>query len=393
MIIQQTILQAPLAGRTFAEEAPPIPAKDQAESREYELAKLKVGLVSLAVGMAYLLVMGLWGGVKLSDALAPVVSGNRWLELIAFTIVILIGAEITLPIDFYKSYTLEHRYGLSNQTVSAWAVKHLKMFALSLVLSLLLVCGLYAILWTVPQWWWLIASLGMLMLTVVLGQLFPVLIMPMFYKMTPLENADLIDRFTKLTESTAFKIEATYRMNLSKETKKANAMLTGLGKTKRVIIADTLLDHFEPDEIEVVFAHELGHSVCNHLVKGICINSLLTVGVLYLSDLFIRTAAPAVGHASFTAVSALPLYLFVFSFLGTVLGPLEKGITRQFERESDWYALERTANAGAFTSAFNRLARLNKADLAPPKLVVLLFHDHPPIGERLAMAQRWQAQR
>jgi len=215
----------------------------------------------------------------------------------------------------------------------------------------------------------------------------------MFYKMTPLDNQELMRRFDKLTDGTAFKIEATYRMNLSKETKKANAMLTGLGKTKRVIIADTLLEHFGSDEIEVVFAHELGHSVRNHLVKGICINSVLTVGVLFLCDLFIRNAAPALGHESYTAVSALPLYLFVLSLLGTLLGPLEKSITRHFERESDWYALERTGNVPAFNSAFHRLAELNKADLAPPRLVVLLFHDHPPIAERLAMAQRWQSRR
>jgi STE24 endopeptidase len=230
----------------------------------------------------------------------------------------------------------------------------------------------------------------MLLLSVVLGELFPVVILPMFYKMTAMDNQELSQRFAQLTEGTAFKIEATYRMNLSKDTKKANAMLTGLGKAKRVIIADTLLDHFTNDEIAVVFAHELGHSVHNHLAKGICINSILTVVVYFLSDLFIRAVAPWAGHESFTAVSALPLYLFVFSVLGIVLGPLGKTLSRHFERESDWYALERTGDAHSFEGAFNRLASLNKADLSPPRLVVILFHDHPPISERLAMARRWQ---
>lgn len=378
-------------GLSFSE--PASVASSPEETQKYELEKVRLTLVNLCVGLTILLLLGFVIGVPMANAIEPFSGNNRWLFLIEYTLAILLISEITLPLEFYKEYVLEHRYNLSNQTVQSWFWKHTKMFLLTAPLSIGLIAGLYAVLWSMHQIWWLMASVGVLLLSIVLGQIFPIFILPLFYKSTKLENNELLARFTDLAKGTGIKIEDVYRMNLSKETKKANAMLTGLGKTKRVIIADTLLDSFTPDEIQVVFAHELGHSVYNHLVKGMVVTTIITIVIFYLSDLFIKAAATAAGHSSPIAISALPLYLFTFSLLGTIIGPLQKAVSRHFERESDWYALERTKDAEAFRAAFHRLAQLNKADMSPSRLVVIFFHDHPPISERLGMADRWLNQR
>jgi STE24 endopeptidase len=220
----------------------------------------------------------------------------------------------------------------------------------------------------------------------VLGQLLPVLILPLFYKVTPLDDAALVDRLRQRTEGTGLTVAGVYRLHLSEETKKANAALAGLGRTRRVLLGDTLLEKFTPEEIDVVFAHEVGHHVYKHLPKTIAVRVVLTLAGFALVDLLLRWAAPTLGYRAWDDPAALPLFLTVLSLFGLALMPAQNALSRYFERQCDQYALDRTGNAAAYRSAFIKLARMNKADPDPHPWIVWLFYDHPAIRARLAMA-------
>jgi STE24 endopeptidase len=287
----------------------------------------------------------------------------------------------------YAGFILEHKYGLSRQTLLRWLRRDLGKNLLVLAFGLLLVEGLFWLIWGTGSYWWLAAAGASFVVSVVLGQLVPVLILPLFYKIERLNDAELATRFRRLAAGTSLSIEGVYRIKLSAETVKANAMLAGLGRTRRVILGDTLLDCFAPEEIEVVLAHEIGHHVFHHIPKLIASGLLLSLAGFWLCD---RVLVWWLGGAGFAydqvPVHALPLLVLVVTVFSLVTGPLSNALSRHFERQCDAYALQRTGLRDAYVSAFTKLARLNKADPQPHPLETILFHDHPPIADRLALA-------
>ncbi|MBX9679338.1 MAG: M48 family metallopeptidase [Gemmataceae bacterium] len=322
-------------------------------------------------------------GPLIKDSVGP----NAWLQLLASAALTVFCLEVgTLPIDFWSSYVVEHQHGLSNQTLGGWIGKRLKGWLVGAVLGMLLLSGLYGILWAAGNAWWIWATVGWLAATLILGRILPVVILPIFYKVVPVENDDLLSRFRKLSEGTTLAVEGVYRLDLSAETKKANAALAGLGRSRRVLLGDTLLADFSPEEIEVVFAHELGHHVHGHLAKSIVLNVFTSILAFWLIDVTMGRVAPALGFDGVGDPIALPLLLWVLALFGLALSPLQNAISRKHEFESDAYALQRTQNRDAFRTAFAKLAQMNKSDPNPHPLVEWLFYDHPAIGRRLAAA-------
>jgi STE24 endopeptidase len=236
-----------------------------------------------------------------------------------------------------------------------------------------------------------VAAVGFFIVTVVMGQLFPVLILPLLYKIERLDNAELSGRMARLAQGTGLSIQGVYRLGLSEETAKANAMLTGLGRTRRVVMGDTLLDQFTPDEIEVIFAHEVGHHVFRHIRKMIVTGACYSVLGFWICNRVVlwwaesQHGRPIDPHE--LPVSTLPLVMLVLTLFALVLEPLQNIISRRYERQCDRYALDRTGLRQAYVSAFRKLARLNKDDPNPHPLEVFLFHSHPPISQRLTMAE------
>jgi STE24 endopeptidase len=353
------------------------------EVKRYQRQKLSLALVSGLLSLAWMGLLGFALGMELARQYPE----ERLLRLLASAAVLAVTLELlTLPLDFYSSFVLEHRYQLSNQTLGGWLKKRVKGYLVGGLLGLLLIYGLYLFLWTTGAWWWLWATAGWLLVTLVLGQLLPVVILPLFYKVTRLDDISLLDRFKKLAEGTSLSIEGVYELHLSEETKKANAALAGLGNTRRVLLGDTLLEKFTAEEIEVVFAHELGHHVYRHLLKNIVLSVVLALMGFWLVDRILTVSAESLGYLGVDDPAALPLVLFVLAVFGLVLSPLQNALSRFFERQCDRYALDRTHNKTAYRSAFTKLARINKSDPDPHPLVALLFYDHPPIRQRLAMA-------
>jgi STE24 endopeptidase len=359
------------------------------EVKRYQAQKRNVAIASVVVSLLFIAATALWFGPTIDQLVRSVVGDDVWLRLIAIGFFYAVGLELlTLPLDFWSGFVLEHRYQLSNQGFLAYVWKRIKGYLIGGPLGLVMLLGLYALLWYAGRWWWIAATIGFLGLTLVLGRILPVLILPLFYKVTRLEDSSLLDRLRRLAEGTGLGVEGVYRLHLSDETRKANAALAGLGRSRRVLLGDTLLDGFTPEEIEVVFAHEVGHHVHRHLIKLVLVSVVLTASGLWLVDQILRAAALPLGYASFDDPAALPLVLLVLSAFGLILSPALNALSRFFERQCDRYALERTRLNEAYRSAFAKLARLNKSDPDPHPLVVWLFYDHPPIRERLAMAGR-----
>jgi STE24 endopeptidase len=356
------------------------------EVKRYQRQKLTVGLAGMGVGLAYLVVLALWAGPHLDAVLRDWLGDNPWLRLIGVLIVCGGGMELlTVPFDFWSSFVLEHRHQLSNQTLRVWIRQHLLALLVGSLIGGPLMFGLYALLrWTEP--WWLWATIGWLLVTLVLGRLMPVLILPLFYKVTPLHDDALKERLERLAQGTGLTLQGVYRLHLSAETKKANAALAGLGKTRRVLLGDTLLEQFTPEEIEVVFAHEVGHHVHRHLPKMVVISVVLSTVGFWLADVVLRMLAQPLGYEAFNDPAALPLVLLVLMLFGVVLAPAQNALSRFFERQCDQYALDRTGLRNAYRAAFTKLARINKADTEPHPAIVWLFYDHPPIRARIAMA-------
>jgi STE24 endopeptidase len=345
-------------------------------------------ITSTALTFLWIAFLALVLGPTLGEQYTAWVGENDWLRLFASASVLAVSLEIlTLPIDFWSSFVLEHRYQLSNQSLAGWLWKRLKSYVLGGALGLALLSGIYALLWTTGGWWWLWATGGWLLLTLVLGRLLPVVILPLFYTVTRLDDPALLNRLRRLTEGTSLAVEGVYQLNLSDETRKANAALAGMGRTRRVLLGDTLLAEFTPEEIEVVFAHEVGHHVHAHLPKLIVAGVVLAFAGFALVDNVLGVAAPGLGYRDLRDPAALPLFVLVLGLFGLVLAPAQNALSRFFETQCDRYALTRTANPTAYRSAFIKLAKLNKSDPDPHPLVAWLFYDHPPIRERLALAE------
>jgi STE24 endopeptidase len=366
------------------------------EIKRYHHLKLTASLLSLALSFGFLAVMGLLLGPKIDRLIGGWVGDNRWSRLTALGFFYAASLQLlTLPLEFWSGFILEHRYELSNQTLLQWIWKQLKGYFVGGPLGLVLLWGLYGFLWYSGPAWWLSAAGGWLLVTLVLGRLVPVVILPLFYKVTPVDDASLLERLQKLVAGTGLSIQGVYRLHLSAETRKANAALAGMGRTRRVLLGDTLMDQFTPEEVEVVFAHEVGHHVHRHLPKMIVISVISAAAGFWLVDLLLRRLAEPLGYVglnegipAFKSPAALPLLMLVLMVFGLLLGPALNALSRFFERQCDRYALERTGRPDAFRSAFVKLAHINKADADPHPLVVWLFDDHPPIRERLAMAQQ-----
>jgi STE24 endopeptidase len=346
----------------------------------------------LALGALYLvawLVTGL--NLALRDWVWQVIN-NPWLAVLLYGVVFAVPyGVLTLPLSFYGGFVLPHRYGQSNQTLANWIGDQLKGMAISGVLGLLVLEIVYWLLRHTPGLWWLYTAGIMLFFTVVMAALAPVVLLPLFFRFTPLEDGELARRLTALAERAGTNVKGVFRFDMSSRTKSATAGLAGLGATRRIILGDTLLDEFTADEIETVLAHELGHHVHRDMALLIATNALLTLFSVWVAHLALRWAVGPLGLLDSADPAGLPLLVLVGGVLGLIAMPLSNAFSRWRERLADQYALESTRKPQAFADAMTRLANQNLEQTNPERWVVLLLYDHPPISERVAAAQAFGA--
>ena len=366
----------------------------QKKAKEYARIRRRLFVVDLALGALVLLVL-LLGGVSLwlkGQILAMTTSMPLAVALYFLVFAAGYGA-LTFPLSTYSGFVLPHRYSLSTQTLAAWLLDQAKGALLALGFGLVGIEVVYYLLRTFPQVWWLLTGAFILFFTVVLSNLAPVLIVPLFFKLTPLEDEELAQRLMALAEGARTRVRGVFTINLSSKTRAANAALMGLGNTRRIVLGDTLYQDYGPDELETILAHELGHHVHGDLGQGIVVQTALTLVGLYLAHLVLRWGVGFFGFEGLADIAAFPLLGLVLGAFALVTMPLSNGYSRWREAAADEYALQATRNPGAFISAMAKLANQNLADVAPEPWVEFLFYSHPPIGKRIARGERFKEER
>ena len=365
----------------------------QKQAKEYSRISRRLWLVDTLLSAIYALLWLFLGWAADLRSWLTAFTSNPWL-LVPLFVAIFGGIYliIDLPLSYYSGFVLPHRFDQSNQALKDWIIDQLKGLAVGLPIGLLLLELLYLALRVTGSLWWLWAAIGVLVFSVLLSNLAPILIMPLFNKYVPLgdEHKDLADRLLELARRANTKVKGVFKFDMSRQTKAANAALTGVGNTRRIVVGDTLIDEFSTDEIETILAHELGHHVHRDIPFLIAFGTLSTTLSLYLASLALNWAIGYFGFTSPADVAALPALGLIFGAYGLVTMPIENAVSRWREAMADDYALQVTGKKEAFASAFTRLANQNLGEVDPEKWVVIMFHSHPPLGERIAKAHNWK---
>lgn len=370
-----------------------------AENRKYNRIDLRCALLDRAVDFIFTGLAAFLFAEPLTSWLIsvfPTLGGPeagaqaKLLALLLFC-VMLIHAGISFPLSFFSGWVVEKRFGLSNLTAFHWFRRWLLQMVLVFVLNIFLMLILFFLIRLCGAWWWAVVSGLFFIFSVILGSLVPVLILPLFYRVEKLENPSLLERFQGIVCSTSLKVKGIFRLDLSIETTKANAMLAGLGASRRVLLGDTLLKNFTEEEITAVFAHEVGHHVHRHIQKLLLGMFFVSFGVFWLADLGLRFwlggALDFQPDYARLPVWTILFFSFVLNLIGYLLEPFQNAVSRKFERQADDYAVTHTSPE-AMRTAFIKLAIQNKADPFPSRWEVFWLHSHPAIGERILAAGR-----
>jgi STE24 endopeptidase len=362
---------------------------DSPEAQRYNRIKRWLGIADFVVGFGLLIVLLVTGWSGWLRDLAYRAFQNYSLALFVYLLLLLvIGKALGFGLDYY-GFRLERRFKLSTQKFRSWIWDEAKGFLVGLVLGSIVVELLYFTLRQWPQHWWLLAWAIFMGLVVVMAQLAPVVLFPIFYKFEPLDNEDLRRRLVVLSERAGTRVRGVYRWKLSEKSRKANAALTGLGATRRIILADTLLDNYAPEEIEAVLAHELGHHVHRHILKSMFVQAAITLLGFWAANWTLHYAVDQHMFEELSDFANLPLLVLVSTVLSFVLMPALNAYSRFNERQADRYAFESIASVAPFISSMNKLAEQNLAERMPSSFVEWFFHSHPAISRRVAAAEAW----
>jgi len=331
-----------------------------------------------------------------SDRIAPRKLGPVMPYTAAIT---LLSFVASLPLSYISDFVVEHHFDLSNQSRRSWFLDQCKGTGVGLVIGVPMAQGVY---WVIRRWparWWAILAGLTVPLSIVMVNLAPVLLMPLFNKFVPLKDDALTQRIKDLAAGEGVNVSAVLQMDMSKQTKKANAMFTGIGNTKRIVLGDTMLDEFTPDEIEVVLAHELGHQVHHDIWKLIALSAPTSIVGLFcahrLAPIVMKRFGTSWGldtERGLQDVASLPLLTLTAGVALQALTPLMNAISRNVvEHPADEYALNLTGNAGAFIGAMEKLGRMNLSNPNPSALVKFFLYSHPPLAERIAFGRSYKA--
>jgi len=373
-------------------EIPPleIPGLDVARAKRYSRARLALLIAGTGCTVARLAIFALTGW---SSRLRRRCEGAPYRVLPAPLFLAaagVIGWGADLPIRL-ASLQIERRFGLTKQSGLDWLLDQCKGLVLGLTLQVPLEVVAFTVVRRRPRDWWLLVSAATVPLSILGSRLAPVVIMPLFNRFEPIADRELANRISVLASRAGVPIADVYRMDMSRQSEKPNAFFTGLGRSKRIVLGDTLIDRFSAEEIEGVVAHELGHQVHGDMWRLIAMGSGLGVGAAYGLH---RLAPPAIRRTSrWTGTNAIgdeasfPMLGLLMVGIGLVLTPIQLGVSRAFERRTDRFAVQLTGDGVAYASSMARLAAASLSDPNPSPLAVVLLYSHPPVAERIAAAR------
>ncbi len=360
------------------------------ESSDYAHKKRSIFFVDIFFSFIFLLIFQFSGlSCTIYNKICTYHPNFYIINSVYVVVFLLLFHIIFLPLSYYSQFHLEHRFNLSSQTFQSWLWDEIKSLLLNLLFSVIIVDVVYVFLKHFPNTWWLWATLFYFSFSIFLGKITPTYILPLFYKIKPVEQFELLESLKSLAQKAHVQLLGIYQMDMSRKTKKANAMFTGLGSSKRIILGDTLLNQFSTDEIKVILAHELGHYRYRHLWQ-------LMIGGLAMSLVgFFLIHKTLLAILSFSSISelhhiaGLPSFLLILFVFLLFLTPLQNGYSRKLEKQADVFALEETQNPQSFISAMKKLAEQNLSEMNPPRWVEFFLYDHPSISKRIRLAEQY----
>jgi STE24 endopeptidase len=357
-------------------------------ARRYHRPAYVARVIGIALG---LLVLGLLSFGGLGDWLFGLVDGLAWWgEAIAFSaLVALVGSLVATPIAFWRGYLHERRWGFSTQTLRGWTVDRLKGLLIGVVLTAVPLFALIAAVHVFPRWWAVVAAAGATVFVLVVGFIAPVVLEPVFNRFEPLDDEELAGQLRKLSQRAGVPVREVLVADASRRTKKHNAYVSGLGKTRRIVLWDTLLEQGEPAAVKLIVAHELGHRRYRHVARGTAISMASVAAFVLLLWLLFQWEAllEAIGASGPGDPRVLAFVLFLGTTLSLAFQPLALALSRRWERDCDRFSLELTGDPEAYERTHRLLALQNLGDIDPPKAAYLLFASHPTARERLALGR------
>jgi len=356
-------------------------------AKRYSRRKTRLTIIQLLLTVIFLITMLLSGASVFLKNLVAGWSQNFYPQL-AFYLTLFSGIYYLLfvGLDFYGGFLLEHKFSLSNQTAFSWLKKSIKKGLLSLLILLIVGQTVYFFLRHFPNHWWLLATAAWLLLTTVLAKIAPILIIPLFYKCSPLAKGELKERLLKLGKNCGVGIREVFEVQLSRDTRKANAAVAGLGKGRRILLGDTLSKNYSDEQIEAIFAHELGHVRLFHTWKILGFGAAVSLTSFYVTFLLFEAGVSLLAFNEIYDIAAFPLLALILMAVGLILMPIQQGYLRHLEKQADMFAINHIHNNQSFVSAMTKLASQNLSDPSPSKWEELLLYDHPPISKRLRYA-------
>ena len=375
------------------DSAPPLPTELVGadpwlvHAEQISLLRLPLFVASLALTPA-----ALWfyvrGGrsARLRRRLAERGARNPWLLAGVFTIIITAGlALLELPLA-YAGYLVRRVYGLTPEPQLAWLLRYWTELGIAVVPLLIAIEGLYWLLRAFPRFWWLLASVGYILFSLALTYLHPLVITPLLFTQRPLEDTTLRARIVQMGSRVGIPLDEVFVIDASKQGNEGNAYLTGIGGSTRIVLYDTLLASYPPDELLAILAHELGHWRERHIWKGLVLSWMLAPVSLLAAHWLLQALLPRWGVRSPADIAGLPFLLLLLNLATLATLPIQNWQSRRWEAAADQIALAATGDRQAAARTFVRLARQNLSDPTPHPLVEGLFLTHPAIGRRVARA-------
>jgi len=362
---------------------------DSAEAREYNRRKRWLSVIDAVLGFSLLAVILVSGFTKNMRDVTIRWSHDHY-ALALFLYIVILAAILKFAafgLDYF-GFKLEHYYHLSNQKLGSWLLDEVKGWLVGIILGTVVAELVYYTIRSSPLHWWLYAWLVFIALVVFFAQIAPVVLFPIFYKFVPLENEELKSRLVRLDERAGTRIRGVYEWKLSEKSKKANAALTGLGATRRIILSDTLMQNYFDDEIEEVLAHELGHHVHRHIFKSIVLQVAITFFGFWAANQALNYSVRQLQmFPDIHDFANLPLLALVSSVLSLLLLPALNAFSRHNERQADMYCWKSVPRVEPFVTAMRKLTEQNLSEQNPSRLVEVLFHSHPAVSKRISAAE------
>jgi len=363
-------------------------AERQQKARQYSKLTRRLLFIELGIGIALLLALLLSG---VSAKLAQFIVFPLPLSAALYFLILAFGLGIMMvPLGYYQDFVLPHRFGLSHQKLASWLADRTKALALGLLLSVCLIIAAYWLIEFLPSLWWLAAWLIVLLVSLVLTLLAPTILVSLFFKLEPLPDGELKQRLAYLGRRAGIDIKDIFTINLSSKSTTANAMLGGFGKTRRIILSDTMLKEYSPEEIEVALAHELGHHLHHDIARLFWVQAMAFLLAFYLANLALEGGVALFSYQSIGDIAGLPWLLMVLLALFLILRLPLNWYSRHIELAADKAALQLSDNTEGFINLMTKLTDQNLSEAEPVHWERVLFRDHPSYNERVKLAREYK---